>query len=343
MKASIIVSTFNRSGLLRRMLSSIAQQTFPVDQFEIIVVDTGSIDNTRATIDALIEDHPHNRIRYLYEPVPGNLAGRHRGALEAVGEFLVFVDDDIEAVPGWLAVIVDDFSDVKVQLIGGRSLPKYEIDPPTWIEKFWTSNFEAGQSGQYCWYLSLLDFGQKKFHMNPIHIWSLNFAIRRHTFFDLGGFHPDSFPEDLQHFSGDGESALITQAEARGLVAIYEPEATIYHFVPANRMTPGYFEKRAHAEGIRESYSWVRRNGLGGMALRTETRRLVCGIIRRARRLGRREKLVGRDEEEIKVLRKRFADAHQAGFEFHQRIIRLDPKVLHWVLRPSYWDYRLPR
>ena len=234
MKASIIVPTLNRSISLRKTLSSITLQTFPAEQFEIIVVDNGSADGTRETIEAVIESHPRYQIRYVYEPERGLLAGRHRGVLEAIGELLIFIDDDIEADSGWLRAIVSGFDDVKVQLIGGRNLPRYEVDPPAWIESFWDT---TGQGGRLCWFLSLTDLGEKKLHIKPSCIWGLNFSIRRHAFYDLGGFHPDSVPEHLQHFDGDGESGLAMAAEARGTLALYEPAAIVYHFIPASRMT----------------------------------------------------------------------------------------------------------
>jgi hypothetical protein len=36
------------------------------------------------------------------------------------------------------------------------------------------------------------------------------------------------------------------------------------------------------------------------------------------------------------------AKAYRQGFEFHQKEVRQDSSLLNWVLRPNYWDYRLP-
>jgi hypothetical protein len=227
-----------------------------------------------------------------------------------------------------------------VQLIGGRNLPKYEVDPPAWIESFWDTMPEGGC---YCWYLSLIDLGQRKIHLNPGYIWGLNFSIRRQAFYDLGGFHQDCVSEDLQHFDGDGECGLTMVAEARGFVAIYEPAAAVYHFVSASRMTPEYFERRAYLQGIRDSYSKVRRNGGLSVELWAKARRVTSKVIGRAKQLGHAEIIVRPEERMIAEIQKRVADAHQAGFEYHQRMIRDDPQVLEWVLRPHYWDYRLPR
>jgi glycosyltransferase involved in cell wall biosynthesis len=339
MKASVIVPTLNRSTLLRKAVSSITQQTFPAEQFEIIIVDNGSTDDTRRTLDELIGRHPRHKIRYVYEPEPGLLAARHRGAFEAAGELFVYVDDDVEPVPGWLAAVVAGFDDPKVQIVGGRNLPKYEIDPPAWIDSFWNS---TPYGGRYCWYLSLMDLGQNKLNIKPTYIWGLNFSIRRHAFYDLGGFHPECILETLQRFDGDGENGLTMPAEARGLMAIYEPAAIVYHFVSASRMTPEYFERRAFLQGIRNSYTDVRRNGGPSIALWAKVRHVIRRSIRCVRRL-RNGRMIARPEERLTMkIHNRVAAADRAGFEYHQRIIRADPRVMEWVMRPHYWDYRLP-
>jgi glucosyl-dolichyl phosphate glucuronosyltransferase len=336
-KASIIVPTLNRSVLLRTTIGSIVQQTLPTNQFEIIVVDNGSTDNTADTVDSLIKEHSQHRIRYVHEPEPGLLAGRHRGASEAIEELLVFVDDDIEAVPGWLSAIVSAFDDPQVQLATGRNLPKYEIDVPPWIESFWDA---VSGGGRYCYYLSLLDLGEEKHQINPNYVFGLNFAIRRQALLDLGGFHPDSYPENLRRFVGDGETGLTMVAEARGFVAIYEPAATVHHFTPSGRLTAEYFVSRSYTEGIRDSYAHVRHNAPISNTRIARARRLVGKVIRRAKRLTQTPLVVPLDEEA--ALHKRVADARRAGFDFHQRAIRTDRRVLDWVLRPYYWDYRLP-
>ena len=126
---------------------------------ESVVVDNGSTNNPREIVKSLIENHPRHQIRYVYEPEPGLLAGRHRGVHEAVGDPLIFVDDDIEAVPG--------FDDAQVQLVGGRNLPKMSDDPPAWIENFWEP---ASGGGHYCFYLSLLGLGEEKRRIVPVYV-----------------------------------------------------------------------------------------------------------------------------------------------------------------------------
>ena len=91
-KLSCCIPTFNRSRSLARAIRSLCSQTLEPSSCEILIVDNGSSDNTRGETEGIMREMPHHRIRYLFEPEPGLLSGRHRGALESNGEILVFLD-----------------------------------------------------------------------------------------------------------------------------------------------------------------------------------------------------------------------------------------------------------
>ena len=247
MSVSCIIPTRNRSALLRNTVNSLINQNVSQDMYEILIIDNGSTDDTKEISQHIIKETTSRQIRYIFEPEPGLLAGRHGGALEANGELLVFVDDDIEARAGWLQAIVETFKSLQVQLVGGRNLPKFEVQPPAWLESFYDATRDGKRS---CSWLSLLDLGECEREIDPNYVWGLNFAIRRRALHDLGGFHPDYVPQELQRFQGDGETGLTMKARSRGYTAVYQPKATIHHIIPASRMTPEYFEQRAYYQGV---------------------------------------------------------------------------------------------
>jgi glycosyltransferase involved in cell wall biosynthesis len=326
------------------------------DSYEILIVDNGSSDNTRGETESVMREMSLHRIRYLLEPEPGLLSGRHRGALESDGEILVFLDDDIEATPGYLHAILDAFQDPAVQLVGGPNLPNYESEPPAWIESFWST---TPYGGRMCGFLSLLDLGGNTIEIHPNYIWGLNFAIRRRALFDLGGSHPDCVPDTLQHFQGDGETGLTMKAFAQGYKAVFTPGATVYHFVSTSRMTPEYFERRAYFQGVCDSYSKIRRERqvstqpyvLATLGVR-RARRLLGAAVRWAQRsynvaseriwAADQGDLTSAKDAEVVAIQKRVQLAYEAGVEFHIKAVRRNPDLLAWIVRPDYWDYRLP-
>ena len=94
---SVVIPTFNRRDLVARAVRSVLSQT--VDDFEIVVVDDGSTDDTAAVIRALDDSRirlvalPHNR---------GPAAARNAGIAAARGQLVSFLDSDDEYLPTFL-------------------------------------------------------------------------------------------------------------------------------------------------------------------------------------------------------------------------------------------------
>jgi len=239
--------------LLCSALKSITLQTFPPDEFEVLVIDNGSTDTTKEIVETF--NKTIKNIRYFYDETPGLHIGRHRGLKEARSEILVYADDDIEAFPTWLEGIWASFQDENVALVGGKNLPKWEIEPPYWIYEMW---MDTNQYGHSLGYLSVLDFGNKVMEIDPVYVWGCNFSIRKKVLLAAKGFHPDGFPQDMIQYRGDGETSISIYIRKNNYKAIYNPGASVYHFVPKNRMTIDYFCKRAFNQGVSDSYAHIR-------------------------------------------------------------------------------------
>src|SRR5260221_4747199 len=86
---SIIIPSYNRGHVIRRAIDSVVNQSF--QEFEIIVVDDGSSDNTRQLVESL----PHKeKIFYVRQENKGASAARNLGASKAKGDYLIFLDSD---------------------------------------------------------------------------------------------------------------------------------------------------------------------------------------------------------------------------------------------------------
>lgn len=273
-------------------------------------------------------------IQEIAEREPGLLAGRHRAFHEATGEILIYLDDDVRLESGWLEAMLEPFSDPSVHLVGCRYLPEYESPPPEWMESLWSTDAHGRHLGS----LSLLDYGTGTFEIDPVMIWGLCYAIRKDTLQKLGGFHPDGYPWELRRFRGDGETAPSALARQLKLKAIYQGKAAVYHQVPNSRMTSEYFERRAHLQGISDSYAMIRAE----RKLQPQSP-LWRRSLRRARRIAGALRRSLSPATPASTMPERLARAHREGFSLHQEAVRSDPALLSWVLREDYWDYRLPR
>jgi glycosyltransferase involved in cell wall biosynthesis len=96
---SIVITTYNRAGIVRRCIDACLAQTF--EDFEVVVVDDGSSDDTAATLRDAYDD-PRLRV-VAHESNRGINPARHTGAASARGEWVVVIDSDDEPMPGALA------------------------------------------------------------------------------------------------------------------------------------------------------------------------------------------------------------------------------------------------
>jgi len=94
---SVVLNTYNRADLVPQSINSVLSQDYP--NFEVIVVDDGSTDNTREVIEEQFGD----RVRYIHQENAGLAAGRNTGIKAARGEYIAFQDDDDLWLPGKLS------------------------------------------------------------------------------------------------------------------------------------------------------------------------------------------------------------------------------------------------
>ncbi|MFA5393562.1 MAG: glycosyltransferase [Candidatus Ratteibacteria bacterium] len=91
---SVVLPTYDRAHLIGRAIQSVLDQTYP--DFEIIVVDDGSTDNT----EAAVKDFKDKRIRYIkHGENKGGPAARNTGIKAARGKYIAFQDSDDEWLP----------------------------------------------------------------------------------------------------------------------------------------------------------------------------------------------------------------------------------------------------
>src|SRR5438132_1056776 len=95
---SVIVPTHNRKDFLPGLLESLADQDYPAERWELVIVDDGSSDGTREWLESG-EGHRPLNTSVLSQPQSGVATARNRGSALASGSALLFLDDDMLASP----------------------------------------------------------------------------------------------------------------------------------------------------------------------------------------------------------------------------------------------------
>ena len=134
---TVILCTYNRDTLLPQAIQSVLEQS--LGDFELIVVDDGSSDNTKAVVDQFID----SRIRYVYQKNAGLAAGRNRGLSLAKGEWIAFIDDDDRYLPEKLSQQIA-FLHANREF-GWCAGGHYQIDTQSGEKRVWQPDLVYGQ------------------------------------------------------------------------------------------------------------------------------------------------------------------------------------------------------
>ena len=179
MDVSIVISTYNRCELLAEALRALFSQSDAHLDFEVIVVDNNSSDQTRHLVQSLAARNPE-KLKYFFEAKQGLSYGRNRGIANAKASIIAFTDDDVRVARDWIRQIKNGFeANPEIDFLGGKVVPRWHTAPPSWLTP---ANWAP---------LALLDYGDEPFFVDSrkqLCLIGANFAFRRRAFEKVGLF-----------------------------------------------------------------------------------------------------------------------------------------------------------
>ncbi len=206
MEISVIVPTFNNRRVLEKTLEALQTQTFPAQDYEIVVADDGSTDGTAEMVAAMRGPAP---IRYVSQANGGRAAARNMGARAARGRILLFVDSDFWATPALLAEHHTHYPpELRRRGVQGRWI----VHAAARVTPFMRTKEIT------------LDFTvRRRRNLSPVHVNTRNFSLLRAELESAGGFD--------EGFTGYGweDIELALRLHARGVTFEYEPRAVGHH------------------------------------------------------------------------------------------------------------------
>ncbi len=225
---SVVICTYNRDKFIGRALKCLILQTLSKDQFEIIIIDNNSTDNTPAICLQFIKDHPSFHTRYFRETNQGLSFARNRGIKESRSPVITYIDDDAEAVPGFLESIVSFMNQAEdVAGIGGKVIPKYsESDEPAWMNRYLNG------------FVGKVDYGDSPLMYNAKMKFpaGCNMTYTTRILQQAGGFN------NQLTFRSDDKYIYHRVSEISHRI-FYLPAATVYHNIDNDRLAFNNFKK----------------------------------------------------------------------------------------------------
>jgi len=175
-RISIVLPTFNRRPRLERVLAGLDRQTAASGSFEVVIVDDGSTDDTQAWLAE--SGRRAFNVTALRQSNAGPAKARNAGIAAARGEFLLFLDDDVEPTEELVAEHLRSH-DVEqgIVVIGPlASLPHYEQPWVAWEQAKLEAQYVSMLRGD--WEPSFRQF------------WTGNASVAKAPVLACGGFDP---------------------------------------------------------------------------------------------------------------------------------------------------------
>lgn len=242
MKFSVIFCTYNREKYIYNALKSIAEQDFPVSEYEIVLVNNNSTDSTENICNQFKTDYPQVDFRYYIETNQGLSYARNRGVEESRGDILVFVDDDATVFEYYLSSIDDFFTNhPAVSACGGPIVPVYEVDKPKWLSLY-TEQLLGG---------ALYEGDKVKPFRNGKYPGGGNSAFRKEVFQKYGLFNVELGRKGTG-LIGAEEKDLYDRLVRGREEFYYLPQMGIHHYIPAKKLSIPHFKELTYSIGKSE-------------------------------------------------------------------------------------------
>lgn len=206
---SIIIPTYNRCEELEELLESLAMQTYPEERFEIVLVDDGSTDETKALTDHFLEAHGLP-IRYFYQQTQGPGPSRNLGMEKAEGDVFVFIDSDCIAPPDWLENIAAAMADGSVDAFGGPDQCRSDFPPLLKAIDYSMTSF-IGTGGAR---------GTTGIKVAKYYPRSFNMGFRREVYERIGGMSNLRHGQDME---------FSNRLHRQGFHIAFLPDIGVYH------------------------------------------------------------------------------------------------------------------
>jgi glycosyltransferase involved in cell wall biosynthesis len=243
MKLSVIIPTHNRADILKTCLEKVLSQQGQVDRdrtcqgvdFEVIVVDDGSTDNTEEIIKQFInhvgaigQSRLHGTgIRYIKQPASHQAIARNRGVKEATGDIIIFIGDDIFVEPDFLMEHCRrhaEYPDENIVVLGYTTWdPSLEINP--YMKFLESSGWQFGYRFLHPKFIGRTD--PYKF------FYTSNISLKK-SFFEK-----ERFNEDFSCYGWEDVELGYRLWKHHNMKIYYEPRAIAYHHhqIPESGLT----------------------------------------------------------------------------------------------------------
>lgn len=225
---SVIICTYNRADHLLKCLDSILIAS-DNENLELIVVDNNSTDNTKKVVKQF------SKVKYVFESNQGLSHARNRGAKEASGDWLFYIDDDCKVKKDIFVKARKSIAERNYKLITGIYKAWYTSPPPRWLP------YHIGNYSQ-------VNFKE----LRPIENFYVSggvFLLHKQTFIENTKF-PIQLGMKGKEIGYGEETHVEYEYRKKGIPVGINPNLVIYHQVLPHKYKLRWILKSSYKKGI---------------------------------------------------------------------------------------------
>lgn len=215
---SVIVPVYNDPNGIETTLESLCEQTHPESDYELVIVDNGSTDSTRAVAREFRDRNPETVRLLVEDDRQGSYAARNLGIERSTGRIVAFLDADMWVDETWVESVIDAVDTSDCDYLG------CDVEIRT----------ESGGETPVATYNRLTGFPVEGYVRNQSFAPTCCLVVRRRVFESVGRF-------DARMTSG-GDAEFGRRVHDAGFEQCFDPTITVYH--PARSSLRSLLSKR---------------------------------------------------------------------------------------------------
>lgn len=228
------ICTYNGAERIGWVLEALGQQSRRANDWDVVVVDNASTDDTAAVVDNAMQLHLPGRGRRVLESQPGVMFARRRATLEARGELIAYLDDDNIPAPDYVENAIAVMRHYpETGIAGGKVLAQWLGAPTPLGEAAASFALAIRDRGDVAFAYPEITGGPDTAGMVA------RTALLRAIFSDAELAHKITGRKGKSLVSGE-DTAIVIRAHQLGYDCRYEPQLVIYHRLPASRSSLDY-------------------------------------------------------------------------------------------------------
>lgn len=240
---TIAICTYNRAAYLRDTISELAKQRAS-GQIEILVVDNNSCDRTNEVLHDAISAHPELALKVVQELQQGLSHARNRALRDAMGQFVLFIDDDIylpdNFVENWIAFLKHAGT---IAAAGGPIDVHFDDGQPSWFPMLLRQMLGYHRP-----------FNSNQPYPETMYPHGGNMLVNREIALEINGFDT-RLGRTGKNLSAGEEKDFFKRLMKVHPAVFFNVEAGLLHRVGRERLTKEFIQKQALGIGMSDSVS----------------------------------------------------------------------------------------